>query len=317
LFKGRALFVFSDPGGAKPVLAFAKLNAALFEDVHIVSDRVYPFYHDFNLPVEPYMDNELQVIENFHPDFIFTGTSYTSKIEQRFIKLAKGKKIPSHSFIDHWTSMRKRFEDSDGTLTTPDLIHVIDGRAKQIAINEGLEEDTIRIMKNPYHLWLASWTPSLTKADFFQTLEVKTEGKKIALFAPDPLSNVNGLEKFGFDEVSALTELTALVKDDKSVNNNWLFLIKPHPNQDPGKFEEVTKGGSDFILLNADADTNHCIYYSDVVIGFFSSLLIEATLMKKNVLRYLPKEIPNDPLEELQIGMVVNQSNLMEQLKWI
>ena len=78
---GRGLFVFSDPGGAKPILSYATLNDSL-SDVLIISDRKYSFFNDFQISVNFYNNDSIaEIIDKFKPSFIFTGTSYTSKIE--------------------------------------------------------------------------------------------------------------------------------------------------------------------------------------------------------------------------------------------
>ena len=47
---GKGLYVFSDPGGAKPCLSFVGLNK--ISNYLIVSDRKYSFYKDFGLNVK-------------------------------------------------------------------------------------------------------------------------------------------------------------------------------------------------------------------------------------------------------------------------
>ena len=48
--KGKGIFVFSDPGGAKPIMALIKLNR--LKNYKVFSDREYSFFKDFNLKVE-------------------------------------------------------------------------------------------------------------------------------------------------------------------------------------------------------------------------------------------------------------------------
>ena len=90
LKNNRGLFVFSDPGGAKPLLGLITLIKKNLKDFRIVSDRTYSFFKEFNLEVnKPNINDD---IDNFNPDFIFTGTSYTSKIELEYLKKSKKKK---------------------------------------------------------------------------------------------------------------------------------------------------------------------------------------------------------------------------------
>ncbi len=117
---GRGLFVFSDPGGAKPILSYALLNSELNEML-LLSDRKYSFFQDFPLTIIAYRNESIRdIIENFRPDFVFTGTSYTSQIEIKFIKTAKEVGINTFSFVDHYTSFLERFR-LNGKLESDDL----------------------------------------------------------------------------------------------------------------------------------------------------------------------------------------------------
>ena len=310
--KGKVLFVFSDPGGAKPILSLIE-NENLSDSV-VISDRIYPFFKDFRSRVEPCNEEVETIIDKYKPDLIYTGTSYSSNIEKKFIRFAVLNGIQSVSFIDHWTSMRKRFEDEKGSLILPDQIAVIDERAKQIAINEGLDENRIAITGNPYHKWLSRWKPIVTKQEFLHSIGLDKLNKKIALYAPDPLSNVNGFSTFGFDEISSTKEIIEAISEESNICHDWIILIKAHPNQNLNKLKSLLVNNDMFKLLPPEIDTNTCIFYSDIIIGFFSSLLIEANILKKNIFRYLPLELKNDPIQELNIGSIVNKQSLISLL---
>ena len=66
------------------------------------SDRNYDFYKDFDIEVNIINISDVENICNeIKPDIIFTGTSYTSKLEVQFIKTAKNNSIkafPSFTF---------------------------------------------------------------------------------------------------------------------------------------------------------------------------------------------------------------------------
>lgn len=308
--KGKILFVFSDPGGAKPCLS-------LIEEQHLtnavaVSDRAHGFYTDFTTPVQVVKDHAESIIDQVQPDLIFTGTSYTSTIEQQFMRLAAAKQIPCYAFVDHWTSFAKRFEQ-DGKLHLPDQVWVIDERAKQLAIEEGIDAGKIVVSGNPYHSWLAHWKPTMSKQQFMQHAGVEDQGKHLLVYAPDPLSNVNGIERFGFDELSATASLVKTFNTHPQLQN-WDVLIKAHPNQNREKLAALIDKQHIFHLLPQDTDTNTCIYYADAVMGFFSSFLIEASIMHKPVLRFLEAPLSNDPIAELQVGTIVNSHGLAAAL---
>lgn len=308
ILKGNGLFIFSDPGGAKPILSLVSFISDKLLCYKIVSDREYSFYREFDLDVVAFSGNINKIVSDFKPDFIFTGTSYTSKIELQFIEFGKKIKIPTYSFVDHWTNIRERF-NNNGTEVLPDIICLIDSRAAEIAFKQGLEQDRILITGNPFHEYLKLWKPKIERDEFFLSQGISSEEKKLVIFAPDPLSNVDGLTKFGFDETQVINEMCELIGDLK---NSVQFIFKPHPNQNiaiinPFFLENV-------ILADKNIDNNHLIYYGDCILGFFSSYLIEAEIMNKKVLRYLPAGSFNDPFAEFSIGTIINKQSFVQSL---
>ena len=104
LYNNRGLFVFSDPGGAKPLMSLIE-NYGLV-NYKIYSDRIYDFFLDFDVLVHNIGDSDdiERIIINFNPDYVFTGTSYTSDLELKFVKKANELNIKTYSYIDHYTN---------------------------------------------------------------------------------------------------------------------------------------------------------------------------------------------------------------------
>ncbi|MFA4870252.1 MAG: hypothetical protein WC623_18785 [Pedobacter sp.] len=307
----KILIVFSDPGGAKPCLAIAdEIDPS---GLLVISDREYSFYTDFRSKVTIInSDLELEkIIDDFKPNLIFTGTSYTSNIEKTTILLAKRRGIHIKSFVDHWTSISNRFRDDKGNLNLPNDIWVLDERARLIAVDEGISSESLYISGNPYHMWLKNWKPKITRELFFKNIGLDTE-KRIILFAPDPLSNVNGLDTYGFDELSASIKLVNCVNDSSvEFRDATQILVKMHPNQVVKELENIFFGQANFTILPPEINTNESIYFSDIVVGFFSSILIEADLMDKPVVRFFEKDSKNDPLIDQDLGIKTNEDNLI------
>lgn len=303
----KTLFVFSDPGGAKPMLALASNYRK--EDIQIISDRRYAFYKDFGLDVDMFSDPPGDSIDRFSPTRVITGTSYSSDIEKQFIAAAKKRQVPVASFVDHWTSFGSRFSTVDGYIF-PDEIWVLDKRAAELGIREGLPPSRIKITGNPYHKYLASWKPSIKRVELSAAFGIDLPpSKPYIIYAPDPLSNVNGFDKFGFDELSATKELSELTSGIDGYN----IVFKPHPNQDINRIRPFIN--KSWMTVSDQADSNTLIYYSAGVIGFFSSFLIEASLMGKNVYRFLMPGTKYDPLRETDSGQIVNSNQLVEILQ--
>ena len=312
LFRGKGIFVFSDPGGAKPLLALADSLSGKLVETRLISDRKYAFYQEFNSAVNQIEESAYETLQKFRPDFVLTATSYTSRIELEFINAAKILTIPVYSFLDHWTSIRERF-NFEGNEFLPDQILLIDERAKQIAIEQKLSAEMLIVFGNPYYEYLHSWKPSISRKEFLASIGLVDVGKKLVVFAPDPLSNIGGKDKYGFDEGSASELFNSVIEN---FADSLHFIVKPHPNQNIGILKKILH--TDFILLSSEADTNTLIYYSDIVIGFFSNFLIEAELLKSKVIRFLPGLHFSDPLSGSQIGTVVyNIDELAKLLKTV
>lgn len=300
--------MFSDPGGAKPVLALVSSIRSKLDSYKIVSDRTYSFFDDFGLSVEASTSDIDEFFRAYTPDFLFTGTSYTSKIELEYIATAKRIGVLSYAFVDHWTSIRERFMMNDEEVL-PDYICVVDSKAKQIGVLQGLNENVFCIIGNPFHEYLKAWAPSLSRIDFFEKLGLHIGNKRILVFAPDPLSNVNGSKRFGFDEISVIEEIDNMLDD---ISKFYQIIFKPHPNQD------ISKLSNSFLnrvyVADQSIDNNSLVYYSDIIIGFFSNYLIEATIMGKEVFRYLPINYTDDPFKDLGIGKIINRETILKFL---
>lgn len=281
---GKGVYVFSDPGGAKPILAYIFLRNISTNSV-VISDREYDFFKNYSgINVIKYNNEKIEdLLSLYSPSFVFTGTSYTSKIELQFLEVAKKMKIKTFSFIDHYSNHLERFSYNNRFIL-PDYICFPTDEIAKISENNFLDKQKL-IFPNFHHLFLESWNPIFKKADFLSKLGIG-KGKKILLFAPDPLSNVGGVEKFGIDEV---TTCNLLIKNLELLNlKSIVFVIKLHPNQNIEYFNNNYYKSSKLRIVFANRlETNDLIYYSDLVIGIFSNLLVESVIMKKNVIRCL------------------------------
>jgi hypothetical protein len=130
--------------------------------------------------------------------------------------------------------------------------------------------------------------------------------KKYVFYAPEPITTFGLQTKYGFDELDGLKHLLSILKhnDYKDV----YIVVKGHPNQNHKIFYDYLKMiENKKIIYVEDYDINQIIYYSDVVVGYFSNSLIESQKMGKKVLRILVdlKNINIDPLKHMDIGVKI------------
>ncbi|MDA7809905.1 hypothetical protein N8978_00415 [Flavobacteriaceae bacterium] len=310
LKKKRGLFVFSDPGGAKPLLAFIKNHK--LKDYKVISDRKYNFFTDFRIKVNSFNNESIdKILKDFDPDYILTGTSYTSKIELKFISSAKKLNIDTYSYIDHYTNYEERFI-LDNQHIFPKNIILIDNIAKKIAIKTKLSDHTnLIVINNFYHDFLRNWVPKTKRENFLKNQQIKSD-EKIIVFAPDPISNVN--EKNLFDENDIWNDLADVLTKINSVK--LIVIVKFHPNQNKDTLiKTINSSNYNNVVFFDQENSIDLLYHSDIIVGMFSSILVEANVFKKQIIRHFPPNPFKDPLLALDIGLIsLNKKELQRNI---
>tara|TARA_B110001452_G_scaffold261454_1_gene260263 strand:+ start:229 stop:1194 length:966 start_codon:yes stop_codon:yes gene_type:complete len=301
LKKKRGLFVFSDPGGAKPLLAFIKNHG--LKDFKVISDRKYDFFLDFGINVINFKNENIEkIIKDFNPDYILSGTSYTSKIELRFINQAKKLNVDTYSYIDHYTNYKERFI-LDNQYVFPKNIILTDKIAEKIAIKTKLSDHSnLLVINNFYHDFLRNWTPKTLRKTFLNNCQIKSD-EKIIVFAPDPLSNINGGKKYLFDENDIWNDLADVLR--KINSDKLIVIVKFHPNQNKKTLMKTIKFNKiKNIFFFDQVNSIELLYHCDIVVGMFSNILIEASIFNKVIIRHLPIKNFRDPLSDLKNTLV-------------
>jgi hypothetical protein len=283
---------FSDPAGTNSCIA-------LFEMYRLQNKPLPKLYSNrshFPSKYQPF----IMAMPNFEQkkfDCLFTGTSHpesSDKFEVQCIKRAKANAVYVVSFIDHWTNFKLRFE---GLLKEemPDEIWVVDEKAKQLAMEEGIDKNKIRVKGNPYHFYLRKyWHPEFSGKQYLEKLGIPI-GFFHIVFAPDPLSLRDQNRQLGFTEAEALESILKILQRTKLQS---CLIIKLHPLQSPEILTAVLeryKNVNHFSLKQAD--NCELISASDLVIGFYSNFLLEAKALGKRVIRFFPGNIDADLLK--------------------
>jgi hypothetical protein len=303
-FSGNGIFIFSDPAGAKACLALNEM--LLIENVagkrRLISNKTYSFYGQFSAKVEIIENENIpDISKNIEPvDWIFTGTSHPDSsmgFELIFLKNAPAK---SFSFIDHWTNFKLRFI-LDGELVLPDIIFVLDNKAKALAIEDGLPADKISLLENPYLFYLKNYQrPTIDRSSFCIMLNIP-EDKKIVLYAPDPISLRSKAER---NEISILEELLDLSE------NNFILLVKFHPLQPFEVINKIMEGRNDIRIINDSAFMPVDIFKNvNCIVGFYSNYLLEAATLNRNIITYMINQGETGHLQHILGSVIVNNKN--------
>lgn len=299
---GKGLFVFSDPGGAKPILSLILLNK--IENAYIVSDRYYNFYDWFDLEVNVINHEKdiIPLIDEIKPKYIFTGTSYSSNIEKITLVISKQKKIPSYTYLDQDSNIRLRLNYNSELLYPtyvyyPESISLSKETIKFLKIKTQLHP-----LKNYFLLYLNKWKSKMTRNEFIQKVFGDNNlSRGVLTVALDPISN---LTLSHYDEFLLLDEILSTIQ--KSKWRNSLIVIKNHPNQKNIKRIESILMKYPSLKLKIWTKTKYdleLLYYSDILIGLYSSILLEAIELGTSIIRYIPFNLEKDPL------MYLNKEN--------
>jgi hypothetical protein len=278
-------FVFSDPAGANACIGCARLGEA-FEGRSslLFCNKRYDMQDIENLQVV----SEIPDFKVLGIDCVFAGTSHPESsgyFELNCIREARQVGIKTISFIDHWVNFRLRFLDENKELVLPDEIWVLDEKARQLAIEEGLPEHLLRINRNPYHEYLEYlWKPSFEGKAYLDELNISKAGFHI-LFAPDPLSLRDVKQTTGFTEDEALDQLLQVLS---ALEFPVQLIVKCHPLQPVKILEDVVTKGKIPVHITTNVDVLELVNASDLVIGFYSNLLLEANALRRNVIRFFP-----------------------------
>lgn len=328
LFKNqRVLFVFSDPAGAKALLAFSDLNKNIIDESLSISNRHHSFFMDFDTEVEIVANDTntlTELINSFKPNIIFTATSYPIGIEFNCIKIAKKiKGITTISFVDHWTNFIIRYTNDDNTIL-PDKIFVVDKVAEKNACEEGIPSNIIDVIGNPYYTYLKKWVPKISKIDVEKLISDRT---KYLLFAPEPLSVFKLEKKYGFNEFQVLFLImnTLSELENEEGYHSPILVFKCHPNHDvevvKNKIQDLfpkVQVDKVVVLTDANINLNELMYYSESVLGIFSNSLVEASMLGKRtaqILVLLEDKNLNPLLHVDYLDVVKTKEQLIQFLK--
>jgi hypothetical protein len=309
----KSAYIFSDAAGANASIAMFAFNEHTHPGSQLFTNR-----SNFARRFDSIIQKTEPDLEKYDFDCAFLGTSHPDSsdyFELNCLKEARQKAIYTISFIDHWVNFKTRFTDANGETVFPNEIWVVDEKAKQLAIAEGLPSNLLKVTGNPYHRYLKEqWTPSWQGKSYLSSLNIKPDVFHI-VFAPDPLSLRNAKEKTGFDEAEALRDLLEVISGFNS-EKIWL-LVKPHPLQPEGVLErEIAKANCRNASFLKNADTLELIHASDLVIGFFSNFLLDSKALGKKVLRYFPGNDEADLLShERSLLKIKDKRSLYNHLK--
>jgi len=199
--------------------------------------------------------------DQWSPDLFVISASY-HPMEEAYVKYACEHSVPIIRFIDTWYDYGPRLKPVEGVHCAYDHVLVIDYAAVEEAISEGIAAEVLHAVGHP------AWE---------NVLMLPKEDQRNVMFVSQPIHYFYG-DSLGYTEETAWNSFFETAKRHPELVRKIIFA--PHPNDAmpmPQEDEMVTVMHGQ----KAMGDVG-------VVVGMFSSLLVDALLAGRKVISYQP-----------------------------
>ena len=282
------LFAAGDPGGAnavKPVLlelARRGQNVAVLD--HGVLARDLPG-HIALLPSSAAFSA------------LCFGTSLTDIVPLTLARQARAQGLPVVTVLDNWVNYRARLEMDGQPLLVPDIYAVMDDKARDEAIADGVPAGCLRVTGHPNLASLADQWRDFQPQSLRSSLALPP-GRELVVFINEPVAADQGTGPDhpgwrGYTEHNALGTLAAGL-----AGRNVYVVIIPHPRDDAAQVAHVweqVQGDVPGRVL-AGVPGRPWVMGADRVAGMASILLYESWLLGRPTISLQPGLVRQDLL---------------------
>jgi len=250
-------------------------------------------------------DTACALIDNLRPSLILLSSSIDSEIEAVFRRLSRESGIKCAQFIDMWVNYEVRFRDLTGKPDYPDFFLTLDNSAKQAMVGEGLPNERIVVIGQPY--FEARLQELASRAKRGDLVRGQT-----TLLVTQPVSKYLG-RRLGYDEVDFLD---GILQAWKLIGADWTRLhVIVHPDENRNDYDRRLAPYSSAIQLIENNGLDLSTY--SLVIGMYSSLMIHAMLANVNTVSFQPGAIGSDACHLSAQGLVKRMTTVEELARFL
>ena len=340
----RIAIVAGDPGGANnlvPVVHRLKLESNLSLSIWSYYQATTIFNHEHFDPIDlnadidhtpPSRDWKLkianQLISKFTPHVILSATSANDcNWEQTIIEVAACHNIASIALLDFWNNYRLRFTLPTNELLLPDVIAVMDSQGQRSLNNQlagsSKTKGHIEIVGHPGYEALFDKFGPAPKPDRHNNKDAEKDAAEKdtydVAFISQPIAQFyethqNDAEYIGFNETIAFSDIVKICQGLNKTNHKEVRLhLLLHPRRED-RIDNIDTNG--ILISTMKNETRYeAIAKMDLIIGMYSSFLLEADLLGADVVSYQPdrKFCPYEPspLDELTTLMNYQELELL------
>jgi len=292
-----------DLGGARAILPVvqALLQDRMLSVRVLVHDRAARLFSEAGIPVVPLHSmaqavpltqrDALQLVKRLAPALLFTATSHPRDPSNGYlVAAAREAGVPTVAMADHWKGEGRFRPSADGPLLfAPDVLGVMDRRAYETYLAEGLSPERVRIVGHPYLEQIFGDRRQWCKPDHVATLKRRAGLKpetSLILFCSETVHDHDFHEScrdtcLPLPEVPVrgmrlLDLLQGAVAETAAHSGKELHLaLRPHPNQTVPPCTGVR------IIDQETLSDVEAVAVSAAVVGLSTMPLIEASLLGK------------------------------------
>jgi hypothetical protein len=331
--KGRRILIASrDPGGTNAVLP-------LIEPLRVLENEVIVYGKDAALSIYRKQGIECFDISNsmpsatqeeadefvrrIRPDLIVTGTSSEDFTERRLWKAAEREGVKSFAVLDYWTNYRLRLiHEGDDPLNerlapgliVPSVFFIMDELARNEMCGLGIEPERLVVSGQPFfdHIRRHGDSVTATEVQRLRRELTRTSGGLVFVFASQPIAKTHRMsgmpeDYWGYTEETILKSVVKCLSTlAGEIAIQLTLVVRLHPKDEPQVYDDALAmlPSSIKVVVDSESDSSLLLKASDLVIGMFSMLLLEAAILKR---RFISVQIGlkrENPLVLERMGLV-------------
>ena len=306
------MFAAGDPGGAN---ALRPVIGALVE-----RGRAVAVVNHGGLAQD--LPRSVQLVESV-PDaeVLCIGTSLTDTIPLTLARQFRQQGGRVAVVLDNWVNYRSRLATDGLPPFIPDIYAVMDHKAFDEAVADGIPPSCLVVTGHPNLASLAVDADNFDRQGVRQAVGLGLNGRELAVFVNEPVSADQGTGPDnplwrGYTEQDALAALAAAV-DDAAID----VAIVPHPRDDLGHLETVwaRKGGRCSGRVVTGFKGRDLVLAADRTAGMASILLYESWLLGRPTISLQPGLVREDLLSiASRPGMVLMRERSLDPVRhWL
>lgn len=338
--KGRTILAFSrDPGGTNAIMPLIEPLRQLGNNVVVYGkDAALSVYGKLKIDCSDIrnaipsgaQEETNEFVRKLCPDIILTGTSSEDFTERHLWKAAESAGIASFAVLDQWTHYRLRLMSegsnpmnghSTSELIVPSYLFVMDEFARNELCALGMDREKLLVSGQPFFDYIYATGSRFTphEREHVRREITGTSDGLVFVFASQPIASINrqnGLpdDYWGYTEQTVLTNVVrCLSKLTEETATKVTLVLRLHPKDGSDSYQNAlaTLPSSLKAVVDREYDSTLLLNASDLVIGMFSMLLLEAAILNRPFLSVQIGLKRDNPLVFDRMGLV--HSILTEQ----